>query len=48
MTINSWGSASVSFTGASLTVGGTLPSGGSGTAMDFAVQYVDVIAASRD
>lgn len=32
----------------SVTFGGTLPLGGSGTAMDFAVQYVDVILATKD
>lgn len=30
-----------------ITIGGTLPSGGSGTAMDFAIQYVDVIVATK-
>lgn len=30
------------------TIGGTLASGGSGTAMDFAVKYVDVIIATKD
>jgi len=29
------------------TIGGTLPSGGSGTAMDFAVKYIDVIMAQK-
>jgi hypothetical protein len=31
-----------------LTVSGTVSSGGSGTALDFAVQYVDVIIATKD
>jgi hypothetical protein len=31
-----------------VTFGGTLPLGGSGTAIDFAVQYVDVIMATKD
>lgn len=32
----------------SLTASGNVPSGGSGTTMDFAVQYVDVIVASKN
>lgn len=36
------------FSSGTISIGGTIPSGGSGTAMDFAVQYVDVIAATKD
>jgi hypothetical protein len=32
----------------SVSFGGSIPSGGSGTAVDFAVQYVDVIMATKD
>lgn len=41
-------SASLSGTLVSGTVSGTVSTGGSGTAMDFAVQYVDVIIATKD
>jgi hypothetical protein len=44
-------SGSISGTAAAsgaLTVSGTVSSGGSGTALDFAVQYVDVIIATKD
>ena len=34
--------------GVTRTVGGTLPSGGSGTAVDFAVNYMDCIVCSKD
>ncbi len=35
-------------TGITASIGGTLPSGGSGTGIDFAVQYIDVIVCTKD
>jgi len=40
--------STLSLASGTVTFGGTLPSGGSGTAVDFAVQYVDVIMATKD
>jgi hypothetical protein len=39
---------SASLASGAVTFGGNIPLGGSGTAMDFAVQYVDVIKATKD
>jgi hypothetical protein len=41
------GSVTVSLASGTVTFGGSIPSGGSGTAMDFAVQYVDLIIAAK-
>lgn len=41
-------SSTVSLASGTVTFGGSIPSGGSGTAMDFAVQYVNVIIATKD
>jgi hypothetical protein len=38
----------LSLNNGTVTFGGSIPLGGSGTAMDFAVQYVDVIMATKD
>jgi hypothetical protein len=40
--------ATVSLANGTVTFGGNVPLGGSGTAMDFAVQYADVIVATKD
>lgn len=42
------GHTTVSLANGAVTFGGSIPSGGSGTAMDFAVQYVDVILATKN
>lgn len=40
--------ATLSLASGTVTFGGNVPLGGSGTALDFAVQYVDVISAVKD
>lgn len=40
--------ATLSLASGTVTFGGSIPLGGSGTAMDFAVQYVDFIIAQKD
>jgi hypothetical protein len=42
------GATSAALSASTITIGGSIPSGGSGTAMDFAVKYVDVISATKD
>lgn len=46
--VNAATTTSTNILGSSFDVGGTLPSGGSGTAMDFSVQYVDSIICTKD
>jgi hypothetical protein len=43
----SWTTSTLSLASGTVTFGGDVPLGGSGTAMDFAVQYVDVIIATK-
>ena len=46
--VQSAASVTIALTSGAVTFGGSIPLGGSGTAMDFAVQYVDVISATKD